>query len=155
MVDIKVVSKETHEVLENVISNEVTLKEVCVVVVKVAQENVVEIRQDGKNAIIFLKNGEQIVIINFFSSSNYSTNNSLVFEEDNHKLLWVQFTDNNGALLEHITYNYIDSIEPLLYHDGAASPWAWLSVPLTAAGILWWAHDSGDKTDDAKQKDTT
>ncbi|MDC4667735.1 Ig-like domain-containing protein, partial [Acinetobacter baumannii] len=28
-------------------------------------------------------------------------------------------------------------------------------MPLTAAGILWWAHDSDDKTDDTKQKDTT
>ncbi|KHN65705.1 hemagglutinin, partial [Acinetobacter oleivorans] len=155
MSEIKVVSKESHEVLENTINNEVTLTEACVVIIKIAKEDVVEIRQEGKNAIVLLKNGEQIVIMGFFNGSNYSTDNSLVFEEVNHKLLWVQFTDNNGALLEHITYNYIDGIEPLLYHDGAASPWAWLSVPLTAAGILWWAHNSDDKADDVKQKDTT
>ncbi|WP_410374440.1 BapA/Bap/LapF family prefix-like domain-containing protein, partial [Acinetobacter sp. WU_MDCI_Abxa265] len=155
MSEIRVVSKESHETLETTTKDTVSLSEASVILIKVNKDDVSEIRQDGRNAVITLKNGEQIVIVDFFNDSNYSTDNSLVFEDDNHKLLWVQFTDNNGVLLEHITYSYLDSIEPLLYHDGAASPWAWLSVPLTAAGILWWAHNSDDKTDDTKQKDTT
>ncbi|WP_350223113.1 BapA/Bap/LapF family prefix-like domain-containing protein, partial [Acinetobacter pittii] len=145
MSEIRVVSKESHETLEITTKDTVSLSEASVILIKVNKDDVFEIRQDGRNAIITLKNGEQIVIVDFFNGSNYSTDNSLVFEDNNHKLIWVQFTDANGALLENITYSYIDSIEPLLYHDGVASPWAWLSVPLTAAGILWWAHDSDDK----------
>ncbi|MER8077638.1 BapA/Bap/LapF family prefix-like domain-containing protein, partial [Acinetobacter pittii] len=154
MSEIRVISKESHETLEITTKDTVSLSEASVILIKVNKDDVSEIRQDGRNAIITLKNGEQIVIVDFFSGENYLSDNSLVFEDNNHKLLWVQFTDSNGALLEHITYSYIDSVEPLLYHDGAASPWAWLSVPLTAAGILWWAHNSDDKTNNTTQKDT-
>ncbi|MFL9507473.1 BapA/Bap/LapF family prefix-like domain-containing protein, partial [Acinetobacter baumannii] len=153
MTEIRVVSKESHETLETTTEDTVSLSEASVILIKINKDDVSEIKQDGRNVIITLKNGEQIVIVNFFNNGGSSTENSLVFEDSNHKLLWVQFTDNNGVLIEN--FNYIDSIEPLLYHDGAASPWAWLSVPLTAAGILWWAHDSDDKTGDTKQKDIT
>ncbi|RZF49562.1 BapA prefix-like domain-containing protein, partial [Acinetobacter halotolerans] len=155
MSEIRVVSKESHETLETTIKDTVSLSEASVVLIKVHKDDVVEIRQEGGNAIITLKNGEKIVIVNFFKGGNYSTDNSLVFEDDDHKLLWVQFTDSNGALLENITYSYIDKIEPLLYHDSVASPWAWLSVPLATAGILWWAHNSDDKSHSKTPIDTT
>ncbi|MGR0306710.1 BapA/Bap/LapF family prefix-like domain-containing protein, partial [Acinetobacter beijerinckii] len=155
MSEIRVVSKESHETLETTTKDTVSISEASVVLIKVNKDDVSEIKQDGRNAIITLKNGEQIVIVNFFKGGNYSTDNSLVFEDNEHKLLWVQFTDSNGALLENITFSYIDKIEPLLYHDGVASPWAWLSVPLTAAGILWWANNDDDKSLSTQPKDTT
>ncbi|MGV0886471.1 BapA prefix-like domain-containing protein, partial [Acinetobacter venetianus] len=155
MSEIRVVSKESHETLETTTKDKVSLSEASVVLLKVNKDDVNEIKQDGSNAIITLKSGEKIVIINFFNGENYSSDNSLVFEDNNDKLIWVQFTDGNGTLLEHITYSYIEDIEPLLYHDGVASPWAWLSVPLTAAGILWWAHNDDDKSSSTQSKDTT
>ncbi|WP_035371821.1 BapA/Bap/LapF family prefix-like domain-containing protein, partial [Acinetobacter guillouiae] len=155
MSEIQVVSKESHKILETTTKDNVSLSEASVVLIRVNKEDVSEIRQDGRNAIITLKNGEKIVIVDFFNGGNYSTDNSLVFEDGNHKLVWVQFTDSNGALLENITYSYIDDIEPLLYHDGAASPWAWLSVPLTAAGILWWANDNDGDGKSSVKPDTT
>ncbi|MFW1736598.1 Ig-like domain-containing protein, partial [Acinetobacter sp. ULE_I001] len=156
MSEIQVVSKESHKVLETTTKDNVSLSEASVVLIKVNKDDVSEIKQDGRNAIITLKNGDKIVIVDFFNGGNYSTDNSLVFEDGNHKLVWVQFTDSNGALLENITYSYIDDIEPLLYHDGAGSPWAWLSVPLTAAGILWWANDNDSNNGKSSVKpDTT
>ncbi|HDS1307621.1 TPA: BapA prefix-like domain-containing protein, partial [Stenotrophomonas maltophilia] len=95
MSEIRVVSKESHETLETTTKDTVSISEASVVLIKVNKDDVSEIKQDGRNAIITLKNGEQIVIVNFFKGGDYSTDNSLVFEDSEHKLLWVQFTDSN------------------------------------------------------------
>ncbi|WP_151803501.1 BapA/Bap/LapF family prefix-like domain-containing protein, partial [Acinetobacter guillouiae] len=150
MSNIKVISKETHNTLMEINESKVSLSEASVVVLKINKEDVLKIEQSGNSAIITLKNGEHIVIENFFNNINYQTENSLVFEDDQHKLLWVQFSDANGALLDNITYGYIENIEPLLYHDSVAGPLAWSFIPTTAAGILWWAHN-----DHKNSKDTT
>ncbi|MDO6646453.1 BapA/Bap/LapF family prefix-like domain-containing protein, partial [Acinetobacter guillouiae] len=150
MSNIKVISKETHNTLMEINESKVSLSEASVVVLKINKEDVLKIEQSGNSAIITLKNGEHIVIENFFNNTNYQTENSLVFEDDQHKLLWVQFSDANGALLDNITYGYIENIEPLLYHDSVAGPLAWSFIPTTAAGILWWAHN-----DHKNSKDTT
>ncbi|WP_410364353.1 BapA/Bap/LapF family prefix-like domain-containing protein [Acinetobacter pittii] len=82
MSEIRVVSKESHETLEITTKDTVSLSEASVILIKVNKDDVSEIRQDGRNAIITLKNGEQIVIVDFFNGSNYSTDNSLVFEDN-------------------------------------------------------------------------
>ncbi|TCM69269.1 hypothetical protein EC844_103216, partial [Acinetobacter calcoaceticus] len=145
MSEIQVISKETHQVLESVTGNAVSISEASVVVLKINKEDVVSIVQKGVDAVITLKSGEEIIIGHFFEGENYKTDNSLVFnDEGQNKLIWVQFTDANSALLENITLSYIDSIEPLLYHDGATSLWAWLAVPVGAAGIIAWAGNDSD-----------
>ncbi|WP_434279225.1 Ig-like domain-containing protein [Acinetobacter sp. CE-15] len=141
MSNIKVISKETHDVLMEVNESKISLSEASVVILKMNKDDVLKIEQNGNNAIITLKSGEQVIIENFFNNVNYETENSLVFEDDQHKLLWVQFSDANGALLDNITYSYIENIEPLLYHDTVAGPLLWSFIPTTAAGILWWAHN--------------
>ncbi|KAB0655492.1 BapA prefix-like domain-containing protein, partial [Acinetobacter courvalinii] len=80
MSEIQVVSKESHKILETTTKDNVSLSEASVVLIRVNKEDVSEIRQDGRNAIITLKNGEKIVIVDFFNGGNYSTDNSLVFE---------------------------------------------------------------------------
>ncbi|MEQ1346146.1 BapA/Bap/LapF family prefix-like domain-containing protein, partial [Acinetobacter seifertii] len=153
MTEIKIISKESHDTLLSTQKNIVNLTEASVVLIKVNKEDVLEIRQNGRDAIILLKSGEKIIIVNFFSNENYESENSIVFEDNSHKLLWVQFTDSKGALLDNITYSYIDSVEPLLYHEGGGAAWEWLAAPLTAAGILLWAGN-GSSSDQAA-KDTS
>ncbi|MDQ9038792.1 Ig-like domain-containing protein, partial [Acinetobacter seifertii] len=153
MTEIKIISKESHDTLLSTQKGIVNLTEASVVLIKINKEDVLEIRQNGRDAIILLKSGEQIIIVNFFSNENYESENSIVFEDNSHKLLWVQFTDSKGALLDNITYSYIDSVEPLLYHEGGVAAWEWLAVPLTAAGILLWAGNGSSS--DQGAKDTT
>ncbi|EPF69878.1 hypothetical protein F945_03627 [Acinetobacter rudis CIP 110305] len=149
MSEMKIVSKASHKVLQELNGQKAALTEASVVVIKANMDDVQQIVKDGKNAVITLKNGEKIVIENFFTGVGYETENSLVLNDDDNKLLWAQFTDANGAMLDNITFGYIDTIEPLLYHDGAYSLWGWLAVPLTVAGILIWAgSSSGDDGSD-------
>ena len=65
MSEIRVISKESHETLEITAKDTVSLSEASVILIKVNKDDVSEIRQDGRNAIITLKNGEQIVIVDF------------------------------------------------------------------------------------------
>ncbi|AOA59320.1 hypothetical protein BFG52_13780 [Acinetobacter larvae] len=112
------------------------------------KDDVAAIGREANNAVITLKNGEKIIVENFFTDASAQTENSLVFEDDQQKLLWAQFTDANGAVLENIELSYINSIEPLLYHD-ASIPWAWLALPIAAGGVIAWAasDDDDDKND--------
>ncbi|RLL39436.1 BapA prefix-like domain-containing protein, partial [Acinetobacter cumulans] len=131
MTQISVISKESHQVLEQVDSNRVGLTQNSVVVVKVPKEDVASITRDGNNAVITLKSGETIVIENYFAGDK--PDNSLVFEGDDGSLFWAKFTDANGAIADVIQYQPLAEIEPLLYKDslvGAILPWA-----LGAAGV--------------------
>ncbi|MEN8283287.1 Ig-like domain-containing protein, partial [Acinetobacter gerneri] len=129
--------------LNQVDGDNISLYRPSVVILKVDRNNVKKIEKIGHDALITLDSGEKIIINQFFNDGTYHSENSLVFDDGESKLIWVQFTDENGALLENITYNYIDSIDPLLYQDdGTASPLAWAFIPTAAAGILWWANDS-------------
>ncbi|RKG55806.1 BapA prefix-like domain-containing protein [Acinetobacter cumulans] len=131
MTQISVISKESHQVLEQVDSNRVGLTQNSVVVVKVPKEDVASITRDGNNAVITLKSGETIVIENYFAGDK--PDNSLVFESDDGGLFWAKFTDANGAIADVIQYQPLAEIEPLLYKDslvGAILPWA-----LGAAGV--------------------
>ncbi|MCH4244785.1 Ig-like domain-containing protein, partial [Acinetobacter gerneri] len=143
MTHIQVISKEAHKILNQVDGDNISLSRPSVVILKVDRNNVKKIEKIGHDALITLDSGEKIIINQFFNDGTYHSENSLVFDDGESKLIWVQFTDENGALLENITYNYIDSIDPLLYQDdGTASPLAWAFIPTAAAGILWWANDS-------------
>ncbi|WP_228301552.1 BapA/Bap/LapF family large adhesin [Acinetobacter soli] len=146
MPNIQIIAKESHAVLADITGNSAKLTEASVVLVKVSADDVQEVTRDGTSAIIKLKNGEVIVIDDFFSTEG-PTDNSLVFQDDSNKLIWVQFTDAQGALLENVAYQPIDSIEPLLYGHSETSPWAWAAVPVTAGGILWWAHNRDSDND--------
>ncbi|MEQ1325071.1 BapA/Bap/LapF family prefix-like domain-containing protein, partial [Acinetobacter soli] len=151
---IKIISKESHNVLSEVDANKIALTEASVVLVKVSIKDVEEVLRDGTNAIIKLKNGEVIVIENFFSNQA-PTDNSLVFQDDSNKLIWVQFTDAQGSLLEAVVYQPLDSIEPLLYTTNDTSPWAWAAIPVATGGILWWAHQHDSKNIQSTEKPLT
>ncbi|WP_163068052.1 Ig-like domain-containing protein, partial [Acinetobacter baylyi] len=148
MPDIQIIAKDTHATLANITGNSAKLTQASVVLIKVPVEDVQEVTRDGTSAIVKLKNGEVIVIDDFFSTEA-PTDNSLVFQDDSGKLIWAQFTDAQGALLENVAYQPIDSIDPLLYaSNGDSSPWAWAAIPVTTGGILWWAHQHNSKDSD-------
>ncbi|MFC4953601.1 Ig-like domain-containing protein, partial [Acinetobacter puyangensis] len=150
MAEIKVVSKESHNTLEEIQSSTVSLSEDAVVILKLNPDDVLEIKREGNNAVVVLKSGEKITIVNFFKEGS---NHSLVLEDSDHKLIWAQFTDQTGALLDEAVYGYIDEIEPLLYHDGISPLWALAPLATVAALKLLLDDDNDNKTKDSK--DTT
>ncbi|RKG29927.1 Ig-like domain-containing protein, partial [Acinetobacter tianfuensis] len=143
MTQISVISKESHQVLEQVDANRVGLTQNSVVVIKVPKEDVASITKDGNNAVITLKSGETIVIENYFANEN--SDNSLVFEGEDGGLFWAKFTDANGAIADVIQYQPLENVEPLLYKDslvGVILPWA---LGAAGAGAVGAALNNDDK----------
>ena len=67
MPNITIIGKEGHNVLQQTTANEVKITEKSVVVIKVQKEDVKSMVQNGDALVITLKNGETIVIDNFFN----------------------------------------------------------------------------------------
>ncbi|OBX29461.1 GA-like domain-containing protein [Acinetobacter gandensis] len=142
MLQVQVVSKEHHNVLENVQTNQVTLNEASVVVIHTTRENIQSAERVGNSLIIKTKDGQQLVIENYFSE-NPDLNDVVL--EDNNKLYILETGDNAVGFLE-INYNPIEEINPLLYSDTTAGLWAWLIPIATAGGILGWANNDSDSS---------
>ena len=102
-------------------------------------EKIIDIKKVNNNVEILLESGKKITIENFFSADH-----SLVINGENKELLWVQFVDQKGELLNQIQYQPLEDVEPLLYEDGAMSPLLWALIPATAAGILAWVASDDD-----------
>ncbi|WP_180035499.1 MULTISPECIES: Ig-like domain-containing protein, partial [unclassified Acinetobacter] len=149
MLQVQIVSKEHHTILENLQTSSVVLKEASVVVIHTSRENVASVERVGNSLIIKTHDGEQLVIENYFSDN--PDLNDVVLEENDRLYLLETVNDSVGQLT--VNYNPIDEIDPLLYDDSSAGLWAWLAPVVTAAGIALWAgHDSGSSS---KSKDTT
>lgn len=140
MTTVKIVSKETHKTLDSIQSNTITLNEPSVVMVDINKQDISNITKQGNDAVITLKNGQKIVIKDYFHENTYDSENSLVLVDDQNNLIWVRFTDSNGVLFDQIAYNNINAIDGLLYHKDIAGLAHWSFIPVTAGGILWWAR---------------
>lgn len=147
MTQISVIAKESHTLLNQVDSNTVSLSENSVVAVKIPKEDVASITRSGDSAMINLKNGQVIVVENYFSIAN--PDNSLVLEGEDGSLYWAKFTDETGAIADVIQYQPLSEIEPLLYKDslmGVILPWA---LGAGGAGLIGAAASSGGSSDDS------
>ena len=150
MPNITIIGKEGHNVLQQTTANEVKITENSVVVIKVQKEDVKSMVQNGDALVITLKNGETIVIDNFFNNENNKNadDNTVVFEDQNGDFFLPGKAGADGVVLD---YNPIESIEPLLYHDGAAPVLPWLLAGAGIATIAAIAGSGGDHND----RDTT
>lgn len=147
MTQISVIAKESHTLLNQVDSNTVSLSENSVVVVKIPKEDVASITRSGDSAMINLKNGQVIVVENYFNMTN--PDNSLVFEGEDGSLYWAKFTDGTGAIADVIQYQPLSEIEPLLYKDsltGVILPWA---LGAGGAGLIGAAASGGGSSDES------
>ncbi|TIE03536.1 hypothetical protein DIZ70_12115 [Acinetobacter junii] len=174
MSEIQIISKESHKTLSTTMESTTTIPtEPSVVLLKIPMNDISVIKKDGLNAIVFLKNGEKIVIQNFFNEEN-TLDNSLVIQDENGQLIWAKFKEVESdadadadadadteaaayveempaavpevveAPVSDVIFQPIDAVEPLLYHDAGLSPWLW-AVPLVAGSIIAAASDNGGK----------
>ncbi|WP_419332519.1 Ig-like domain-containing protein, partial [Acinetobacter seifertii] len=93
MPEIQIIAKESHNTLSTIKGTSAKLSEASVVLVKVAASDVLVVNREGTNAVIRLKNGETIVIEDFFSGTAEPADNSLVFQDQNGQLIWAKFKD--------------------------------------------------------------
>ena len=127
--------------LNKVMVNEkhIVLSEASIVHTKMHREDVAEFSRDGNNLILKLKNGEVIVIENFFVANENGTASDLVFEDDDCVLYW--FDGVSG-------FKDIPGLEVLLPTEGSKLgilPWIIGGAGL-AGGVIA-ATNNGDEKD--------
>ncbi|WP_278395985.1 BapA/Bap/LapF family prefix-like domain-containing protein, partial [Acinetobacter venetianus] len=186
MSEIQIISKESHKILSNTMENTTTLpSEPAVVLIKVPLKDIVVIKKDGLNAVVFLKNGETIVVQNFFSE-NSNIDNSLVIQDENGQLVWAKFkegesdadadadadadSDNEGAVYLEETPAALPEVVEAPVSDvifqpiqsiepllyNDASMSPWLwAIPLVAGGIIAAASGGGSDNNNNNNGDTT
>ncbi|NHC04263.1 BapA prefix-like domain-containing protein, partial [Acinetobacter sp. 187] len=139
---ISTVSKKTHVLTNETDNNLVSLTENSVVIINRSKDDVLKIVRNGNAVEIQFKNGDVIIIENFFNDKN-DADNSIVFNDEDGKLYWAEFTDTQGQI-DAIQYQLLDDIEPLLYDEftpGLILPWLGGGAAVGGA-VLAGANDS-------------
>ena len=149
MTRILVVAKQGGDLLNDTQENGVVLNQPSIVQLGVTKEYVQSIVREGNSVVITLKNGEVVVVENFFNDKN-DADNSLVFPEENGGFALVNF-DSAGTAVDYVG---IEKLEPLLYNDGNGGLLPWL-FPLAGAGAIFWWADDGGKSRVPETKDVT
>lgn len=113
MSGIQVISKQSHDTIANSAQNSASIQMTTpsVVLVQEKLENVAEIKKDGSDLIVIMKDGQAIVLENYFAQGLMQHN--LVFEDGPKELVWTQFTDPQN-FVDGVVYENIDSINGLL-----------------------------------------
>ena len=125
MYQVNIISKSSHTELDSGVKAEYALKENAVVLVNCSVKELSKIEKNGNDLILYFQDGSILTIHDYYNSDN-TLDNSLVFKEDDGKLLWIQHLDDIQALDQKIYYQVIDEVDPLLYHDSAMAiglPW--------------------------------
>ena len=145
MATIKILSVKNGEVIQNIDNNIVKLTQNSVIQISANIDEVATITRQGNSAVIRLKNGESIIIENYF---DYPVNaNRIVFENEG-KLYWAEFTDQNGEMLNTILYHPLTegTVESA---NMAAGILPWLGGALAIGAIAAAAGSGGSSGDDS------
>lgn len=113
MTRIVVVAKENKILVQDTQSREISLDQPAIIQVGVTKQDVKSLTKSGNNLIITLKNGEQIVLENFFTVDTAKAH-SLTFPESNGSFVVANF-DANGKF---VNYSGLQKLDALLY-EGA------------------------------------
>ncbi|OAL79651.1 hypothetical protein AY606_03075 [Acinetobacter sp. SFB] len=153
MATIKILSVKNGEVIQNIDNNIVKLTQNSVIQISADIDEVTKITRQGNSAVIRLKNGESIIIENYF---DYPENaNRIVFENEG-KLYWAEFTDQNGEMLDTIIYHPLTegTVESA---NMAAGILPWLGGALAIGAIAAAAGSGGSSGGDSGSgsQDTT
>ena len=119
-------------------SNQITLTEASIVHTKMHRDDVEEFIRDGNNLLLKLKNGEVIVIENFFTAYD-EVISDLVFEEDGCVLYWFDGVSD---------FKGIPGLEVLLPEAGSqlVSLLPWLAGLGAVGGVIAAAHNDDDNS---------
>uniref|UniRef100_UPI001F4D4223 Ig-like domain-containing protein n=1 Tax=Rosenbergiella nectarea TaxID=988801 RepID=UPI001F4D4223 len=162
--DIDVIARKTAEksVLHAQGNMALTLTAPSVVEIHGQAQDVVKYIRQGKDLLIYMKDGSVIRCNGYFVEDAQSHAHSELIFNDNNQLTHISFDDvSEGTelsatpLVAHSTP--IDSIEPLLAHEGVLSdlPWGWIAGAAVGGGALGALLSSGGGHSKTKVIDNT
>lgn len=167
MTRIIVASKEGLDVLQDGQLNKVVLSKPSIIQIGVSQKDIASVEKQGGNLVVHLKNGETIVLENFFNEVTNTTEHSLVLPTEHGKFVEAQF-DAQGKVIDYTGLNHVTDLAYTSTNQPAStmavddSPTfsmgnvlkAGLAV-LAAEGLYLWAFDNDDKDDSPVNVPTT
>ncbi|WP_457970778.1 Ig-like repeat protein Blp2 [Acinetobacter calcoaceticus] len=159
MTRIIVASKEGLDVLQDGQLNKVVLSKPSIIQIGVSQKDIASVEKQGGSLVIHLKNGETIVLENFFNEATNTTDHSLVFPTEHGKFVEAQF-DAQGKVIDYTGLNHVTD----LAYTSTSQPASTMAVDdsptfsmgnvlkaglavLAAEGLYLWAFDNDDKDD--------
>lgn len=165
MTRIIVASKEGLDVLQDGQLNKVILNQPTIIQIGVSQKDIASMEKQGGRLVIHLKNGETIVLENFFNEATNTTEHSLVFPTEQGKFVEAQF-DAQGKVIDYKGLNHVTD----LGYASASSTAATMAVDgdpsfsmgnvlkaglavLAVEGLYLWAFKKDDKDDSASAPD--
>ncbi|NUF83608.1 Ig-like repeat protein Blp2, partial [Acinetobacter seifertii] len=158
-------SKKGLDVLQDGQLNKVILNQPTIIQIGISQKDIASMEKQGGRLVIHLKNGETIVLENFFNEATNTTEHSLVFPTEHGKFVEAQF-DAQGKVIDYKGLNHVTDLG-----YGSTSPAAaniavdsdpsfsmgsvlkaGLAV-LAAEGLYLWAFKKDDKEDSSSTPD--
>ncbi|QXA08165.1 BapA prefix-like domain-containing protein [Acinetobacter pittii] len=167
MTRIIVASKEGLDVLQDGQLNKVVLSKPSIIQIGVSQKDIASVEKQGGSLVIHLKNGESIVLENFFNEATNTTEHSLVLPTEHGKFVEAQF-DAQGKVIDYTGLNHVTD----LAYTSTSQPASTMAVDdsptfsmgnvlkaglavLAAEGLYLWAFDNDDKDDSPVNVPTT
>ncbi len=167
MTRIIVASKEGLDVLQDGQLNKVVLSKPSIIQIGVSQKDIASVEKQGGSLVIHLKNGETIVLENFFNEATNTTDHSLVLPTEHGKFVEAQF-DAQGKVIDYTGLNHVTD----LAYTSSSQPASTMAVDdsptfsmgnvlkaglavLAAEGLYLWAFDNDDKDDSPVNVPTT
>ncbi|EKL40957.1 bacterial Ig-like domain family protein [Acinetobacter baumannii 1007214] len=155
------------DVLQDGQLNKVVLNQPTIIQIGVSQKDIASMEKQGGSLVIHLKNGETIVLENFFNEATNTTEHSLVFPTEQGKFVEAQF-DAQGKVIDYRGLNHVTDLAYTSTSPSAATMAvdndpsfsmgnvlkAGLAV-LAAEGLYLWAFDKDDKDDSPVNVPTT
>lgn len=139
MKEIQLINKKTKEKIQ-LNADTVRIDQSSIVKIKISKSDIVQMSQDGTNLILVLRNGERLVVENFYANSHEGLTSSLVIEEQSGTLYWFDEVTKQ--------YKQISRTDTLLPSSSfLAENWEWIAIgTLLIGGVA--ATDSGEVEDD-------
>lgn len=165
MTRIIVASKEGLDVLQDGQLDKVILNQPTIIQIGVSQKDIASMEKQGGRLVIHLKNGETIVLENFFNEATNTTEHSLVFPTEQGKFVEAQF-DAQGKVIDYKGLNHVTDLGYASTSSTAATMAvdsdpsfsmgnvlkAGLAV-LAVEGLYLWAFKKDDKDDSSSAPD--
>lgn len=165
MTRIIVASKKGLDVLQDGQLNKVILNQPTIIQIGISQKDIASMEKQGGRLVIHLKNGETIVLENFFNEATNTTEHSLVFPTEHGKFVEAQF-DAQGKVIDYKGLNHVTdlgygSTSPAAANiaidsDPSFSMGSLLKAGLAvlaAEGLYLWAFKNDDKEDSSSAPD--
>ncbi|QIC60025.1 BapA prefix-like domain-containing protein [Acinetobacter schindleri] len=139
MKEIQLINKKTKEKIQ-LNADTVRVDQSSIVKIKISKSDIVQMSQDGTNLILVLRNGERLVVENFYANNHEGLTSSLVIEEQSGTLYWFDEVTKQ--------YKQISRTDTLLPSSSfLAENWEWIAIgTLLIGGVA--ATDSGEVEDD-------